>query len=277
MDDGAGISAGEQTTPPEQAGPGAVAAFAADGGREQGAGEVRATEEDVRPAEHAAPGTEDATAPQQAPASQHATAAERPPASEQAGAPGHAAAPVAAATPEPSAPTALPAGEEERSPGFRERGRMRRRLAFLRRARELAYRDLGGLVFNLHRYGRRNDELVLAKLGVLERLDTELRALERALRDRRPTSVLRVAGMTACPRCAAIHASEDRFCPNCGLPMGRHPDLPIAGPPAQAPAPAPAPGPPHAAAGTAPHVREEPRAARPGEDTEILRPPLQAP
>jgi hypothetical protein len=116
------------------------------------------------------------------------------------------------------------------SPGFRGRGRMRRRLAFLRRARELAYRDLGGLVFNLHRFGQRHDELVLAKLGVLERLDTELRGLESALAERRAATVLRVPGITACPRCAAIHASEDRFCPNCGLPMGRHPDLPIAAP-----------------------------------------------
>ena len=39
-----------------------------------------------------------------------------------------------------------------------------RRACFLRQARELAYRDLGGLVFDLHRFGGRNDELVIAKL-----------------------------------------------------------------------------------------------------------------
>ena len=51
--------------------------------------------------------------------------------------------------------------------GFSARGRARRRARFLRKARELAYRDLGGLVFNLHRFGQRNDPLVLAKLTTL--------------------------------------------------------------------------------------------------------------
>ena len=72
---------------------------------------------------------------------------------------------------------ASPAGPEER-PGFIARGRIRRRIRFLRKARELAYRDLGGLVFNLHRFGQRNDALVLAKLTTLGHIDSELRALE---------------------------------------------------------------------------------------------------
>jgi len=117
-------------------------------------------------------------------------------------------------------------------PGFGSRGRIRRRARFLRRARELAYRDLGGLVFNLHRFGERNDSLVLAKLSTLTHIDTELRALEGALGDRHPITVLREAGITACPRCAAIHGSEDRFCPNCGLPLSPNVDLPMAGTPA---------------------------------------------
>jgi hypothetical protein len=41
-------------------------------------------------------------------------------------------------------------------------------------------------------------------------------------------TVLREAGITACPRCAAIHSSEDRFCPNCGLSLARHAEMPIA-------------------------------------------------
>jgi hypothetical protein len=106
--------------------------------------------------------------------------------------------------------------------GFRSRGSARRRARFLRKARELGYRDLGGLVFNLHRFGQRNDALVLAKLTTLGHIDTELRALEDALHERRPITVLREAGITACARCAAIHSSEDNFCPNCGLPMKRH-------------------------------------------------------
>jgi hypothetical protein len=129
------------------------------------------------------------------------------------------------------------------APGFGARGRVRRRARFLRRARELAYRDLGGLVFNLHRFGQRNDTLVLAKLSTLGHIDSELRALESALAERQPVTVLREAGITACPRCAAIHSSEDRFCPNCGLPLSRRVDLPIAGAAAAAP-PTPAANPP---------------------------------
>ena len=114
-------------------------------------------------------------------------------------------------------------------------------MRFLRKARELAYRDLGGLVFNLHRFGQRNDPLVLDKLNTLGQIDRELRALEGSLSQQSPVTVLREAGITACPRCAAIHSSEDHFCPNCGIAMGRHPDLPIAGAAAAgAPAPAPA-------------------------------------
>jgi hypothetical protein len=136
-------------------------------------------------------------------------------------------------------------------PGFGSRGRARRRARFLRKARELAYRDLGGLVFNLHRFGQRNDALVLAKLGTLANIDGELRALESSLRERRPVTVLREAGITACARCAAIHSSEDRFCPNCGLAISRNVDLPIAAP-ASAAAGSPLTAPPPPAAPPAP-------------------------
>jgi hypothetical protein len=146
---------------------------------------------------------------------------------------------VAAAEPAPS-------GHQD----FGSRGRARRRARFLRKARELAYRDLGGLVFNLHSFGQRNDALVINKLTTLGHIDGELRALETFLAERVPVTVLREAGITACPRCAAIHSSEDRFCPHCGLSMGRHADLPIgtgaaasapAAPPAAAPTPTIAP------------------------------------
>jgi hypothetical protein len=120
-----------------------------------------------------------------------------------------------------------PGGEK---PGFGMRGRMRRRLYFLRKARELGYRDLGGLVFDLHRFRQRHDELVVAKLATLEHIDRELRALECALHERQDVTVLREAGIAACPRCAAIHGSDDRFCPSCGMPMSPHVDRPIAAP-----------------------------------------------
>lgn len=123
------------------------------------------------------------------------------------------------------------------APGFGERGRMRRRARFLRRARELAYRDLGGLVFDLHRFGQRNDQVVLAKLATLGHVDTELRALEEALREIRPVTVLREVGIAACPRCATIHGSDDRFCPGCGLAFDMSADRPLSTAPVTVAAP----------------------------------------
>ena len=176
----------------------------------------------------------------------------------------------------PPAPPAdaLPPQDSPESPGFQSRGRARRRARFLRKARELAYRDLGGLVFNLHRFGQRNDALVLAKLTTLAQIDAELRAIEGSLGERRPITVLREAGITACPRCAAIHSSEDNFCPNCGMSMGRHADLPIAGaaavpPPVTASPPAAAP-PPVATQPAPPAATPPPKQDQP---TEILGPP----
>jgi hypothetical protein len=162
----------------------------------------------------------------------------------------------------PNGQSEAPSGQPEAPsgpPGFSERGRMRRRLRFLRKARELAYRDLGGLVFDLHRFGRRNDALVLAKLETIGRIDTELRALEDTLAERRGVTVLREAGVAACPRCAAIHGSDDRFCPNCGLAMDLRAERPMAGPQTAAQAP-PAPTPPAPAAMPAPAPTMSPTA-----------------
>jgi hypothetical protein len=130
---------------------------------------------------------------------------------------------------------AQPETEQIPAPGFGERGRMRRRARFLRKARELAYRDLGGLVFDLHRFGQRNDPLVLAKLATLRQIDTEVRELEAALHERRPVTVLREVGIAACPRCATIHGSDDRFCPGCGLAFDANADRPISTAPVSSP------------------------------------------
>ena len=117
--------------------------------------------------------------------------------------------------------SSAPAGQEPvpTSPSFRHRGRLRRRLRYLRRVRELGFRDLGGLVFDQHRFSNVNEELVRGKLTALAAVDRELRALEHVLDDRRPLTELREPGVSVCARCGALHGSEARFCPSCGVPV----------------------------------------------------------
>src|SRR5258708_4102405 len=76
-------------------------------------------------------------------------------------------------------------GAPEVRDGFAERAKLRRRLRYLRRARELGYRDLGGFLLESYRAGQPQEAIVLAKLRTLEQLDAELRTLETVLRDRR--------------------------------------------------------------------------------------------
>jgi zinc-ribbon domain len=121
--------------------------------------------------------------------------------------------PAVPAGAEPADPAAPP------EPSFRNRGRLRRRLRFLRRVRELGFRDLGGLVFDQHKFNRPNEELVRGKVAALAAVDGELRALEEALNERRAITELREPGITACPRCGTLHGSDARFCPSCGLAL----------------------------------------------------------
>lgn len=138
---------------------------------------------------------------------------------------------------------ALPAGLAPEDvaptrPSFRDRGRLRRRLRYLRRVRELGFRDLGGLAFDLHRFRRRNDELVLGKLAALDAVDRELRAIERVLDERRDIVELREPGVAACPRCGALHGSDAHFCPQCGTQFsGPLAMVEVGGAPAPATAP----------------------------------------
>jgi hypothetical protein len=158
---------------------------------------------------------------------------------------------------------------------FRDRGRLRRRLRFLRRARELAYRDIGGLTYDMRRFGRNRPDLLEAKLGALYAVDQELRALERALDDRRPIHELREPGISSCARCGALHSSDSNYCPHCGLPLGGSRAMgevggAIAPPPRPAGAPAASPPGPVGAPSQAAAPSAPPPPAQP---TERLRPP----
>jgi hypothetical protein len=139
---------------------------------------------------------------------------------------------VAEAAPEPDveAGDAVGAGADPApptGPSFRDRGRLRRRLRYLRRIRELGFRDLGGLVFDLDRFGRERQDLVRAKLDALAAIDRELRTLEVALDDVRPLEELEEPGIASCRACGALHGSEARFCPSCGTPVDGVPPAPV--------------------------------------------------
>src|SRR3954468_3834453 len=121
-------------------------------------------------------------------------------------------------------PEVTPAAAPEES--WRRRTQIRRRLRYLRRARELALRDLGGLVFDLDRFSKERPDLVRGKLDGLAALDTERRTLEAALGEQHEVDVLREPGVASCPRCGALHASDAKFCSNCGLPVGPGAALP---------------------------------------------------
>jgi hypothetical protein len=130
--------------------------------------------------------------------------------------------PVIDLTPALAAPQVVPPpAPPERRPGFSERGRMRRRLRYLRRLRELQVRDLGGLVFDLRRFDRQRDDLVAQKLDQIRACDDELRALEVAIDERRDVHDVRAPGIGGtCPRCFALYGSTDRFCSTCGAALG---------------------------------------------------------
>src|SRR6266545_1878086 len=111
---------------------------------------------------------------------------------------------------EPAAATATDSAPEP--PSFAERGKLRRRLRYLRRVRELQLRDLGGLVYETYRRSRPRQDLVDRKVEILAATDTELSGLEVALDDRRPLHELREPGIGGqCPRCGELFGSDARF------------------------------------------------------------------
>ena len=94
---------------------------------------------------------------------------------------------------------------------------MRRRLRRQQRVREALLLDLGALVYELHRHGRREPELLQAKAAELSAVDDEVRALAEALDERRPLAELVAAGISgSCESCGALLTSDARFCSTCG-------------------------------------------------------------
>jgi hypothetical protein len=135
-------------------------------------------------------------------------------------APAHGSAPEAPATSEDG--QRLPAGiapeDLERRGATGRRSRLRGRARFLRRARELALRDLGGLVYEARRREQDGGKLIEDKVARLAALDSELGGIEATLGIARGETVIREPGVGGtCARCGELHASDARFCSHCGV------------------------------------------------------------
>ncbi len=137
---------------------------------------------------------------------------------------------------------------------------MRRRVAFLRAARELLLRDLGGFVYELHRTAHdveheAHRHLRETKLARLSRVDAELHELEFRLDDVRRQVLVREPGVGGeCPHCGELFGSAAHYCSNCGLPLteGARREL------ARSQQPQPAPEPVIAPEAAAPPVVDQP-------------------
>ena len=179
-----------------------------------------------------------------------------------------APAPFAAPVPPPVRiePVAdLPAGldpdELAAAPGTSaRRGKLRRRIAYLRAARELLLRDLGGFMYEVHRTAHdveheAHRRLRETKLARLTRVDTELHELEYRLDDVRRQVVVREPGVGGeCAHCGELYASSAHYCSNCGNPLTESARRELAK--AQAPVAEPAPA--AAADAAAPPPVEQP-------------------
>ncbi len=138
-------------------------------------------------------------------------------------------------------------------PDTRRRSRLRRRLRHLRRVRELMLRDLGGLVYEVHRTHVTDDAsrehqatLIQGKVERLAALDAERHELETVLGDRRTEVVLREPGVGGtCASCGDYLPSDAKFCARCGTPAEAVP-VPAQEGPAPAAEEAPAPAEPEA-------------------------------
>ena len=195
-------------------------------------------------------------------------AAAETPAAERAEQP-EAPKPVLVANPDTPAGLALENQTTPRPPAGR-RGRLRRRLRYLRRARELMLRDLGGLLYEVHRSGGGNVDahatVLTTKVQRISGLDAEAHALETALASSRPEALVFEPGIGGtCPNCGELFSSAAHFCANCGASVT---DLPAPAAPvgqlamdveAATPSPSPPASPPRR---LRPLARRQPRARR---------------
>jgi hypothetical protein len=145
---------------------------------------------------------------------------------------------------ETAAGSPVPAGQEPPPPNAAElptaggRAALRRRARRVGHLREALVRDLGALVVEMERLGRRNDELVARKAKEVEALDRELRELTNAIGGHRTIGEVVAAGVAgSCDGCGTLLGIDDRFCSRCGLPAGATAAAP---PPPPPPPPAPA-------------------------------------
>ena len=144
-------------------------------------------------------------------------------------------------------PAGLDPAEGPVRPPAGRRGSLRRRLRYLRSARELMLRDLGGLLYEIHRTGGGNVDahapLVDAKVQRLVDVDAESRALEAALGAPRSAALVFQPGIGgSCPACGELYALGARFCATCSRPTNAVPvasgDHPVRAMPAAPEAPA---------------------------------------
>ncbi|MEJ7789386.1 MAG: zinc ribbon domain-containing protein, partial [Thermoleophilaceae bacterium] len=111
------------------------------------------------------------------------------------------------------------AGDLSARPRARERGRMRRRLRTQKRIREALLLDLGALVYELHRQGRREPALLQAKAAELTAVDQEVRGLAEALdADMGMLAVVATGVAGTCENCGSLLSTDSRYCSACGSP-----------------------------------------------------------
>jgi hypothetical protein len=120
-------------------------------------------------------------------------------------------------------PAGVDPGRLAAVPSSARRGRLRRRLRYLRAVREILLRDIGGFYYEAQRAEdgvEPHRALLDAKAARLARLDDEVRDLESRLDEPRATTILREPGLGGtCPACGELHASDARYCSRCGTAL----------------------------------------------------------